>query len=77
MKMLLEREDIASDTPDKSGRTLLSWAAGKRFKDVTPDTLDWNGRAPPSRKAINGHGDVVGVTLSSEDATPIPTAKEI
>ena len=32
------------------------------FEDVTPDTLDKKGRAPLSRKAINGHGDVVGVT---------------
>ena len=59
VEMLLEKNNVNPDTPDKSGRTPLSWAAQKweveivrillERNDVNPDTEDERGRTPFSR----------------------------
>ena len=65
MKILLRREEVNPDKPDRSGRTPLSYTAGYgrevvakillRREEVNPDKPDDSGRAPLSLPASHGH----------------------
>ena len=71
--MLLEREDVAPDTPDHGGRTPLSWAAEGGHLDIVriflelgsiaPDTADKDGRTPLLWAAEHGYGAIVKMLL--------------
>lgn len=78
--MLLKREDVNPNIPDKEGRTPLSWAAGKGYnsvvkmllyrEDINIDARDKDGRTPLSWSAGNGNDDALKILLEREDVNP-------
>jgi ankyrin repeat protein len=73
MRLLVEREDVDTDSKDNNNRTPLSWAAENGHetvvrllierKNVDTDSKDNNGRTPLSWAAENGHKAVVKLLL--------------
>jgi len=80
VRILLRRNDVNPDRPDKRGRTPLSWAAeyGREESvqmllernDVNPNSADKSGRTPLSWAAENGHKKIVGMLLERSDVHP-------
>ena len=78
--LLFGRRYVNPDSPSKSGRTPLSWAAGnghdgivKRLlqrKDVNPNGSSKFGETPLSWAACNGHEETVKLLLEREDVNP-------
>ena len=80
VKMLLGRDDINPDKPDRHGQTPL-WCAAKSGHegvvkmllgrgDVNPDTPDKHSRTPLYCAAWNGHEGVVKMLLERDDVSP-------
>lgn len=78
VERLLMRETIRVNSPDREGRTALSWAAAEgrdeiverllHHKDVVVGMTDKFGRSPLSYAAEQGHGDVVKRLIGRNDA---------
>ena len=81
MKLLLKREDIDTDSPDRDGRIPLSFAASGRHEkvvkillehgDPNPDLPDSNGRTPLPIAASRRHEGVVKLLQEHMEATLI------
>jgi len=80
VKMLLGRDDINPDKPDRHGQTPL-WCAAKNGHegvvkmllgrgDVNPDKPDNRGRTPLYCAAWNGRGGVVKMLLGRDNVNP-------
>jgi len=79
VNLLLGRDEVSLDKPDRTGQTPLSRAACNGHEevvklllgrdDVSPDTQDGSGRTPFSCAAENGHA---GVMALLQPATPTP-----
>jgi len=81
VKLLLERNDVNPDIPDKlQGQTPLSWAARNGHegivklllerKEVDPDSSSKFGQTPLWRAAEKGHEGVVRLLLGREEVNP-------
>jgi len=80
VKLLLEWRDVDPNSPDRNGRTPLSFAAecglGDLVKlflqrgDISPDSADRDGRTPLSFAAEEGQEDVVKLLLQHGDINP-------
>ena len=80
MGLLSGRKYVNPDSPDKGGRTPLSWAASNGRdgvvklllgrEDVSSDRPDNDGRTPLSWAAGNGCDEVVKLLLGWEDVSP-------
>jgi ankyrin repeat protein len=74
MKLLLERDDVATDFKDDDGQTPLSFTALRGHKavvklllergDVAAHSKDNDGRTPLSSQAAEGHEAVVKLLRS-------------
>ena len=80
VNLLLAREDVNPNATNTSGRTPLSWAAGKGHEgvvrllaardEVDPDLADLSGRTPLSWAARGGHEGTVELLLTLNDVDP-------
>jgi len=80
VKLLLGREDVDPNRPDKNDRTPLAWAAGKGHEgvvklllgreDVDPNRPDEDAQTPLGWAAIGGHEGVMKLLLRQEGVDP-------
>ena len=86
IKILVEVGNANLNQRDASGRSILAWAAGGGFSDITEYLLqrsdveknaaDSEGRTALSHAAANGEFEAIKILLSSEDIrTEIPDEK--
>ena len=79
-KLLLGRDDVDPNRPDRYGETPLGWAAIKGHEgvvklllgreNVDPDHPGENNRTPLGCAALEGHEEVVKLLLGREDVDP-------
>jgi len=80
VKMLLGREEVNPDKPDRWGRTPLSYAAEYGYgevvkmllgrKEVNPNKPDDEDETPLNHAALSGKGEVVKMLLERGDVNP-------
>ncbi|KAF1808265.1 ankyrin [Eremomyces bilateralis CBS 781.70] len=77
VRLLVERDDVATGSKDKDGRTPLSWAAERGYEaivqllveqnDVAADSKDKDGRTPLSWAAEQGYEGIVRLLVDRDD----------
>ena len=80
VKILLAREEVNPDKPDRWSRTPLSYAAENGYeevvkmllgrKEVNPNKPDYEGQTPLTHAAANGEEEVVKMPLGRGDVNP-------